>query len=92
MQYQEDALSRYKAFAQHYAGKAKIDDLIFAITPDASLRWAKLQKCECHVMPHPNPTDVPAMHKEANVTGMAAKNPIPPDPVVPQQSCEGRRL
>ena len=70
VQYQKDALIRYKAFAQHYAGKAKIDDLIFAITPDASVRWAKLQKGECHVMPYPNPADVSAMRKDANVTVM----------------------
>ncbi len=70
VQYQKDALIRYKAFPQHYAGKAKIDDLIFAITPDASVRWAKLQKGECHVMPYPNPADVPAMRKDPNVTVM----------------------
>jgi len=70
VQYQKDALIRYKAFPQHYAGKAKIDDLIFAITPDASVRWAKLQKGECHVMPYPNPADVPAMRKDTNVTIM----------------------
>ena len=68
VQYQKDAIVRFKAFPQHYAGKPKIDDLIFAITPDASVRWAKLQKGECHVMPYPNPADVPAMRKDANVT------------------------
>lgn len=68
VQYQKDAIIRYKAFPQYWAGKAKIDDLIFAITPDASVRWAKLQKGECHVMPYPNPADLPAMKKDANVT------------------------
>ncbi|MDD2880629.1 MAG: ABC transporter substrate-binding protein [Rhodoferax sp.] len=68
VQYQKDALIRYKAFPQYWAGKAKIDDLVFAITPDASVRWAKLQKGECHVMPYPNPADVPAMRKDAKVT------------------------
>ena len=67
VQYQKDALIRYKAFPQYWAGKAKIDDLIFAITPDASVRWAKLQKGECHVMPYPNPADVPAMRKDTSV-------------------------
>ncbi|MDD5030930.1 MAG: ABC transporter substrate-binding protein, partial [Rhodoferax sp.] len=68
VQYQKDALIRYKAFPQYWAGKAKIDDLIFSITPDASVRWAKLQKGECHVMPYPAPADVPAMRKDAKVT------------------------
>jgi dipeptide transport system substrate-binding protein len=67
IQYQKDALVRFKAFPQYWAGKAKIDDLIFAITPDASVRWAKLQKGECHVMPYPNPADLDAMRKDANV-------------------------
>lgn len=46
VQYQKDALVRFKAFPAYYGGKAKIDDLIFAITPDPSVRWAKLQKGE----------------------------------------------
>jgi dipeptide transport system substrate-binding protein len=68
VQYQKDALIRYKAFPQYWAGKAKIDDLVFAITPDASVRWAKLQKGECHVMPYPNPADMSAIRKDPNVT------------------------
>ena len=67
VQYQKDAIIRYKANPQYWAGKAKIDDLIFSITPDASVRWAKLQKGECHVMPYPNPADLPAIRKDPNV-------------------------
>ena len=67
VQYQKDALVRFKAFPQYWGGKAKIDDLIFAITPDPSVRWAKLQKGECHVMPYPNPADLDAMRKDPNV-------------------------
>ncbi|NIX78298.1 ABC transporter substrate-binding protein [Microvirga terricola] len=68
VQYQKDATIRYKAFNEYYGGKAKIDDLVFSITPDASVRWAKLQKGECHVMPYPNPADLDAMKKDPNVT------------------------
>jgi len=67
VQYQKDAIVRYKAFPQFWGGKAAIDDLVFAITPDASVRWAKLQKGECHVMPYPNPADLDAIRKDANV-------------------------
>ena len=67
LQYQKDAIIRYKAFPQYWGGKAKIDDLVFAITPDASVRWAKLQKGECHVMPYPNPADLDAIRKDKNV-------------------------
>jgi len=31
------------------------------------VRWAKLQKGECHVMPYPNPADLEAIRKDANV-------------------------
>jgi len=68
VQYQKDAVIRYKAFPEFWGGKAAIDDLIFAITPDASVRWAKLQKGECHVMPYPNPADLEAIRKDPNVT------------------------
>ena len=67
VQYQKDAIIRYKAFPAYWGGKAKIDDLIYAITPDASVRWAKLQKSECHVMPYPNPADLDAIRKDAAI-------------------------
>jgi dipeptide transport system substrate-binding protein len=68
VQYQKDAVIRYKANPDYFGGKAKIDDLVFSITPDASVRWAKLQKGECHVMPYPNPADLDAIKKDPNVT------------------------
>jgi dipeptide transport system substrate-binding protein len=67
VQYQKDAIIRYKAFPDYWQGKAKIDDLIFAITPDASVRWAKLKAGECHVMPYPNPADLEAIRKDPNI-------------------------
>ena len=67
VQYQKDAIVRYKAFPQFWGGKAPIDDLVFSITPDASVRWAKLQRGECHVMPYPNPADLDAIRKDPNV-------------------------
>jgi dipeptide transport system substrate-binding protein len=67
LQFQRDAIIRYRAFPEFWGGKAKIDDLVFSITPDASVRWAKLQKGECHLMPYPNPADLDAMRKDANI-------------------------
>ncbi|RYX95699.1 MAG: ABC transporter substrate-binding protein [Comamonadaceae bacterium] len=67
VQYQKDAIIRYKAFPAYWGGKAKIDDLVYSITPDASVRWAKLQKGECHVMPYPNPADLEAIRKDTNI-------------------------
>ena len=47
--YQKDAVIRYKAFPEYWGGKAKIDDLVFAITKGAA-RLAKLKANECQVM------------------------------------------
>ncbi len=68
--YQKDAVIRYKANPDYWEGKAPIDDLVFAITPDASVRYAKLQAGECHIMPYPNPADIAAMKKNPNLTVM----------------------
>ena len=43
-QYQKDSRIRYKAFDGYWGTKPKIDTLVFSITPDASVRYAKLQK------------------------------------------------
>lgn len=59
--YQKDAIIRYKAFASYWGGRPKIDNLIYAITPDASVRYAKLRAGECHVMAFPKPADIAQM-------------------------------
>ncbi len=68
--YQKDAVIRYKANPDYWDGKAAIDDLVFAITTDPSVRYAKLQAGECQIMPYPNPSDVAAMKADPNLTVM----------------------
>jgi len=58
VQYQKDAVIRYKAHPDYWAGKAPIDDLVFAITPDSAVRLQKLKAGECHVIPYPNPAEL----------------------------------
>ena len=65
--YQKDAVIRYQAHPNYWEGKAPLDNLIFAITPDASVRWQKLQAGECHVMPYPNPADLDAMRNHPDI-------------------------
>lgn len=65
--YQKDAVIRYKAFPDYWEGKAPLDNLIFAITPDASVRYQKLKAGECHVMPYPNPADLEAMKQDPDI-------------------------
>jgi dipeptide transport system substrate-binding protein len=61
---------RYKAHPGFFKGKAAIDDLVYSITPDASVRWQKTKAGECHIMPYPNPADLDAIRKDPNVTLM----------------------
>ncbi len=65
--YQKDAVIRYKAHPDYWAGKAKIDNLVYSITTDASVRYQKLKAGECHVMPYPNPADLAAMSKDPKI-------------------------
>jgi dipeptide transport system substrate-binding protein len=67
--YQKDAVIRFKAF-DGWAGKPKIDDLVYAITPDATARYAKLKANECQVMIAPNPADLPDMKQNADINVM----------------------
>ena len=68
--YQKDAVIRFKANPDYWGGKPKVDDLVYAITADASARYAKMQAGECQVMAYPNPADLAAMGKDANITLM----------------------
>ncbi len=65
--YQKDAVIRYSAHADYWAGAADIANLVFAITPDASVRYQKLKAGECHVMPYPNPADLEAMAGDEDI-------------------------
>lgn len=69
-QYQKDSRILFSAFPDYWQGKAKIDRLVFSITPDASIRYAKLEKNECQVMPFPNPADLPRMQENKDITLM----------------------
>jgi dipeptide transport system substrate-binding protein len=65
--YQQDAVIRYKAHADYWGGKQPIDDLVFAITTDAAVRYQKLKAGECHLMPYPNAADVAAMKTDPDL-------------------------
>ncbi len=60
IRYQADAFIRYKAHPLYWKGKEKIEELVFAITPDASLRFARLIAGECDLMAKPLPIHVRA--------------------------------
>ncbi|MEK8047642.1 ABC transporter substrate-binding protein [Ideonella margarita] len=65
--YQKDAVIRYKANKAYWGEKAMVDDLVFAITPDATARYAKLKAGECHLTGYPRPADLPEMQKDKSL-------------------------
>ena len=66
--YQLDTVIRYSAFPDYWEGKQPIDDLIFAITTDASVRAQRLLAGECDIMPYPAPADLETLMADENLT------------------------
>ena len=63
--YQKDAQIRYTANKNYWkTGYTKVDNLIFAITTDAAVRFQKMKAGECHIMSFPKPNDLEAMRKD----------------------------
>ena len=62
--FQKDASIRYSANPDYFAGKPAVDNLVFAITPDANVRLQKLRRNECQIALSPKPLDVTAASKE----------------------------
>ncbi|HAU74550.1 MAG TPA: ABC transporter substrate-binding protein, partial [Agrobacterium sp.] len=65
--YQKDAVIRFQKNADYWGDAPKIDDLIFAITPDAAVRLQKLKAGECHLMPYPAPADLATIRADKNL-------------------------
>jgi dipeptide transport system substrate-binding protein len=66
--YQKDSLVRFRKFDDFWGAKggmpdraAKVDQLVYAITTDPSVRFAKLRAGECQILRYPSATDLPAM-------------------------------
>lgn len=67
LQYQKDATIRYRKFDGYWGPKPKVDSLVFAITPEAAVRLAKLEANECQVMAYPNPADLASIKANKNL-------------------------
>ncbi len=65
--YQKDAVIRYAKNADYWGTAPLIDDLVFAITPDAAVRLQKLKANECQLMPYPAPADLAAIKADPNL-------------------------
>ncbi|RKP49289.1 ABC transporter substrate-binding protein [Trinickia fusca] len=56
--YTKDAIIRYDVNPGYWGPKPKVDRLIYAITPDASVRAQKVKAGECDIALSPKPHDV----------------------------------
>ncbi|KIH81408.1 ABC transporter substrate-binding protein [Pseudomonas batumici] len=57
--YQKDSNIRFTGFKDYWKPEdVKVDNLIFAITTDASVRAQKLKKGECQITAYPRPADI----------------------------------
>jgi len=70
--FHKDAVVRYTANPDYFAGKPAVDNLVFAITPDANVRLQKLRRGECQIALSPKPLDVQAAAKDSQLK--AVKN------------------
>ena len=66
--YQKDAVIRFKGNTQYWKPEdVKLDNLIFAITPDAATRLQKLKAGECQVSGYARPADLVEMKKDPHL-------------------------
>lgn len=65
--YQKDSTIKYTAFDKYFRGKQKIENLIFVIVADSTVRAQKMKAGECHVMSNPQPQDIEPLSKNAKV-------------------------
>lgn len=65
--YQKDSTVRFKAFDNYFKGKPKIENLVFVIVTDSTVRLQKMKSGECHVMSEPQPQDLDQIKALKNV-------------------------
>ncbi|RMV16187.1 ABC transporter substrate-binding protein [Pseudomonas savastanoi] len=62
--FQKDAVVRYEAFKDYFAGKSDVDTLVYAITADANVRLQKVRQNECQIALSPKPLDIQAASED----------------------------
>ncbi|QVX17113.1 ABC transporter substrate-binding protein [Pseudomonas congelans] len=66
--YQKDSNIRYTGNKDYWKPEdVKVDNLIFAITTDASVRMQKLKKNECQITAYPRPADLEPLKADKNL-------------------------
>jgi dipeptide transport system substrate-binding protein len=68
--YKKDTIIRFTKNPSYWGTPAKIDKLVFSITPDPSVRYQKLKTNECHLIIEPSPADIGAMKNNKDLVVM----------------------
>ena len=68
--YLKDNVIKYKANKDYFLSVPKIEKLVFAITPESSVRYQKLKVGECHLIIYPSPSDLKAIEANKELTLM----------------------
>ncbi|MEA3235619.1 ABC transporter substrate-binding protein [Pseudomonas mosselii] len=69
--YQKDSQIRFKGNKDYWApDRVKIDNLVFSINVDPSVRIQKLRRNECQITLHPRPADLPALKRDGQLQVM----------------------
>jgi dipeptide transport system substrate-binding protein len=71
-QYSKDTMIRFERNEKYFAGAPSIEKLVFAITPDPSVRYQKLKTGECHLVIEPAPADLEAMRADSKLKVLSA--------------------
>ncbi len=67
LQYQKDAIIRYRPFAGYWGPKPSLTGLVFSINTDPAVRLAKLRAGECQAMAYPLIADIPSIKADAKL-------------------------
>jgi ABC-type transport system substrate-binding protein len=65
--FEKDSVIRFSANPAYFGGHAQVDQLIYAITPDATVRTQKLKAGECQIALSPTPQDVLSARGDASL-------------------------
>ncbi|MDR0276828.1 MAG: ABC transporter substrate-binding protein [Paucimonas sp.] len=66
--YQKDTQIRYRGNPDYWAPEqVKLDNLVYSINVDPSVRVQKLRKGECQVSIHPRPADLEALRRDESI-------------------------
>lgn len=66
-EYTKDTLVRLTSFKEYFSRRGNIETLIFAITPDANVRFQKLKTNECQLIAYPAVADLEAIRRDTNL-------------------------